>query len=258
MSDRKPCLALKTLFRAILIGVALLGSAGDLLFAQTPPTEHAVSEKQEGQSADRDAADMEVNRALANYPLWLALFTGALVIATIFLGCIAYLQWADTRITQRAYVSVAPLGVMPLSENSVAHISVQNVGKLPASDVSWFIGYAIDNDGTRSTFDIDENEFYGKNLVIHPGAAMPRSQNCRMDAVALAALKRRPDRLTFFYLWGKIRYLDGFGKQRHTSFCHRYDCRGVERYPEGQRYPGQEWLITPESMRYHQFGNDAD
>ena len=56
----------------------------------------------------------------------------------------------------------------------------------------------------------------------------------------------------FIYVWGRVTYLDGFGKRRFTNFCHRYNT-GARKFAEGGRY-----FIPEEDARYHDYGNGAD
>jgi hypothetical protein len=203
----------------------------------------------------------EVDAQIAWYTFWLAVLTAALVLATIGLGAVTLWrllrQTTDTRIANRAYLSVAPLGIEPFGKiETIAHLSVQNVGKLPAQDVSWFIAHVVSQNGRLNAFPIDEAKFYGKSLVIHPGAEMKRSHDCTLSDAEVDAIMCVEPR-TFLYVWGGVRYLDGFAKvRRFTRFCHRYENRGARRVLEG-RYKGH-FMIAAESMRYHQFGNEAN
>jgi hypothetical protein len=56
----------------------------------------------------------------------------------------------------------------------------------------------------------------------------------------------------YFYVWGEIKYTDGFGQQRFTKFCHRYPCQPFELAPDGSK------SIDARHARYHEHGNDAD
>jgi hypothetical protein len=56
----------------------------------------------------------------------------------------------------------------------------------------------------------------------------------------------------FIYVWGRVTYLDGFGKRRFTNFCHRYNT-AMKKPPAGGGY-----VIREEDARYHDYGNDAD
>lgn len=189
----------------------------------------------------------------------IAIATVILALLTRTLARVGRIQIEDTRILQRAYLAVDGGGISPLDMESVAHIGVRNVGNLSAREVSWFIDFAIDPNGRRGNFPIDETKFYGRNIV-PPGTVMMRSKNCVFDDRQNIMLIE--EGMAHFYVWGEIRYLDGFGKRRFTRFCHRYGKRGLVQHltdsppPTAQTIVGQE--ITAESMRYHQFGNDAD
>lgn len=248
--------AAKRYFGIALIAVVLVTGGSVVSFTHAhaqAANSAATSEVTEGQTANGNG-----DSGIAAYTFWLMLFTGALVGATIALAYIAWLQRADTRITQRAYLSVAPLGVAPLNERGVAHLSVRNVGKLPAHDVSWLIATEADENGKRSNFPVDESKFYAHGFVIQPGAEMKRSQDFHLTESQLGDFKDRTQRRRFLYVWGELRYLDGFGRRRFTRFCHRYDSRGYMEAPIGERHGGHDWIITAESSRSHQFGNDAD
>ena len=172
----------------------------------------------------------------------------------------AITQERDTKILQRAYLAVAPGGVNPLGyalpPYTIAHIVVQNVGNLPARDVSWFIDCKLSPDGRLNDFPINEALFFGKN-IIPPGTEMKRSQNCDFDYEEVRNFERSDLSL---YVWGEIRYLDGFGISRFTRFCHRYNktAMGYGDVAVGGGYISQVPMLRAEGMRFHRFGNDAD
>lgn len=201
---------------------------------------------------------------------YVALFTAVLALSTIALWRATQNLWAEsrdtakrqeanTKILQRAYLAVMGGGIDPFSNASVAHIIIRNVGNLPARNVKWFIDVELHADGRRSDFPIDDHKFYGNN-VVPPGTEMFRSQNFFNIASADREKFRTGD--LQIYVWGEIRYADGFNQQRYTRFCHRYGKRGLLRHlgsfahGSAPHVTGEE--VTAESMRYHQFGNDAD
>jgi len=187
----------------------------------------------------------------------IAAFTAILYIATKRIGEISAQQVDDNRINQRAYLWVAPLGIAPFGMAGKAHISVKNVGAIPARDVSWFINHILCGNGKLDSFPTDENQFYGHNFVIHPGAEMSRTHRFRLCHDQAQAFRVSGGKI-FFFVYGEVRYLDGFAeKPRCTKFCHRYDSDGLETIPAGKPFAGHSELPA-ESMRYHQFGNDAD
>lgn len=46
------------------------------------------------------------------------------------------------------------------------------------------------------------------------------------------------------YVWGRVRYRDGFGKLQTTDFCHRYNCEAL-----------RDHIIAEEDFRIHEHGN---
>jgi hypothetical protein len=53
----------------------------------------------------------------------------------------------------------------------------------------------------------------------------------------------------FIYVWGIVRYTDGFGEDCFTKFCHRCPVtpETIERH-----------IIPSEYARFHEHGNDAE
>ena len=180
-----------------------------------------------------------------------ALATGFIAVFTIILARVGRQQSRDTRILQRAYLAVDGRGAI-LRWNGVsrAELAIINVGRLPAYEVEWLIDYAMDSSGRRSNFPIDTTRtpFYGKN-VLPPGTEMKRSKDCQLSREEVDGFRTN---LTF-YVWGEVRYLDGFGNKRFTRFCHRYPRgSGIPRLDQ----PALELLA--EGVRDHLHGNDAD
>jgi hypothetical protein len=68
-----------------------------------------------------------------------------------------------------------------------------------------------------------------------------------IEKQAFEAGKNRPGE-NWLYIWGEVRYDDGFGVNRFTKFCHRYHLRASA---SGDR-------IKAKHARYHIYGNDAD
>lgn len=191
----------------------------------------------------------------------IAFFTIVLAGSTIGLWNATYRLWEagerQLRITERAHIAVFGLGVEPFAADSVAHLSVTNVGRLPAQHVAWFIAWTISCNGKLADFPIS-GPFYGGTNVIPPGTEMRRSKDCKnIDEMLLWRFQDKEKPPVFFYVWGEIRYSDGFGDEKFTKFCHRYDYRGLRLIKDGGPFDGQKKLIA-DSVRSHQFGNDAD
>ena len=56
----------------------------------------------------------------------------------------------------------------------------------------------------------------------------------------------------YLYAWGRVTYVDGFGNERFTNFCHRYNTA------VRQTATGGGYLIRKEDGRHHEHGNDAN
>lgn len=180
-----------------------------------------------------------------------------IAIFTVLLWRVGSQQNKYTRVLQRAYLAVEPLGIHPFDKDGWVHISVRNKGKLPAQNVTWFIDHTISDNGKLKEFPINESRFYGERLTVPVETEMKRShrynlEEQRIHSFLVASDKQR----VFFYIWGEIRYSDGFENQRFTRFCHRYDNFGVRIISEGKFRDKNE--IPAGYMRLHQFGNEAD
>ena len=55
----------------------------------------------------------------------------------------------------------------------------------------------------------------------------------------------------FLYVWGRIKYTDGFDQERFTAFCHRYNWRR-------RKEANGRFRIARKYGRYHVRGNDAE
>src|SRR4051794_5119976 len=84
-------------------------------------------------------------------------------------------------------------------------------------------------------------EFDGEG-VIGPRAKRPTGTR----AIAV------PKRSGWLYVWGAVRYDDGFTPGRMTRFCHRYPCEKLSVAPEGGG------MIDVEYARHRAKGTDAD
>jgi hypothetical protein len=62
---------------------------------------------------------------------------------------------------------------------------------------------------------------------------------------------RKRDNAMFTYVWGEVTYTDGFGIERFTKFCHRYNHQAIVSHREGGAW------VPPEDARYHDYGNEA-
>ena len=191
---------------------------------------------------------------IANYTWWLTFCTGALVFVTAGLVYLGWRQEGHFKRAERAYIAVEPQGVIPFAAvgNSIIHVSIKNVGTIPARNVSWrVLGEACGN-GRREDFPIDEAKMSGNN-VVPKGTVMNYNQTAILDEQSFTNIRGHG---CFYYVWGMVRYNDGFGVKRFTRFCHRYNGTAYVHIREGAH--NGEWGILPDGAKYHQWGNDAD
>jgi hypothetical protein len=182
--------------------------------------------------------------------VYLALFSGLLVLVTGGVVWTGIRQYLDTRILQRAYISVEPGGVTPFvgDDNRIAcNVFIYNAGNLPAHDMSWDIRATYSTDAREEkVFKWNELIRFGK-IVLAPKSrfrkgADPTTRE-EFDKCRIGAEKNK----AWLYVWGRITYNDGFRADRWIEFCHRYNLRGTK-----------EYRIPEENGRYHEYGNRTD
>jgi hypothetical protein len=177
--------------------------------------------------------------------LAIAYFIYCLVVVGAFHACE---RARETRILHRAYVNAAPLGVAPfLSDNGMlsCDVAFHNGGNLPARKVRWFIDRKFSTDGHLDDFPIGST-FSGDNIIA--AKAEVRKGVKAINAAELESFKQgggAKDR--WLYVWGRVFYGDGFGRDRHTDFCFRYNLASVK-----------EGKIAAETGRQHEYGNRTD
>ena len=185
----------------------------------------------------------------------LAVATFVIAVFTIILACVARRQTNDTRILQRAYVSVTQAGIRPylsLDGRLSCDVWFRNAGHLPAKNVSWFINRKFSTDAEDREFEIpvDEKKFGGNNLIppqsrIRKGG--PAIMHTDLDQF-MDANQFKPDK-AWLYVWGRVRYRDGFRHRlQFTDFCFRYNLN----------LPKSTWTIEASHGRQHEHGNRTD
>jgi hypothetical protein len=161
-------------------------------------------------------------------------------------------------ILQRAYVTVEPGGVDPLTREtgSVAQIEIINSGNLPAYDVAWGVAFAFDTNHSRQKF---AHPFPTGMVVLPPKGKMMQGGGLLSFPENIATRGHTPEGAsegqTFLYVWGQVTYTDGFGGQRRTEFCHRYNCRNAVGGGVGSI---ANYSIPRETARHHRYGNSAN
>jgi hypothetical protein len=181
---------------------------------------------------------------------WTAVFTGLLVLVTgglvLVTGGLVWVGWRqlqDARVLQRAYVSAALGGISTTTRGELfAHVEFKNVGHLPASQVKSLLKFTASDGGDWSPPHVDDKD-------LRPAGVLPIGISVMTGSQGIGV----PQPWTkYLYAWGRVTYVDGFGKSRFTNFCHRYNTEVRETQTGGRL------VIRKESGRHHEYGNDAD
>jgi len=154
----------------------------------------------------------------------------------------------------RAYISVEPAGIIKQtgSNETLGHVIVRNVGKLPASKVTVHVQMET-GDRDKSDFPIKAREDHSADRVIQPNADM------RQGSVRGSHLVDFDQWAGFVFVWGVVYYVDGYDRPRQTKFCHRYNLEARNPPAMDDLFGGKGFcLIDREKARYNEIGNDAD
>ena len=180
----------------------------------------------------------------------LALATVFLALYTGFLAIISRRQRKDTKILQRAYLTIRAAGIHMLQNRNeaVAHIEICNAGNLPATEVKWFIKHDFSWKGDWRIDGIDARLVEGSGNVLAPHAKMRQGG----DSIAVGPDALRHQEGLYLYIWGAVTYRDGFRRKRKTTFCHRYNCVNVTHNLQWG-FPAMSGITA----RDHQDGNSA-
>jgi hypothetical protein len=210
-----------------------------------------VWSSQQSHSASNQQGDKH-HQAAGFWP-WDASTTANIVMAvfTGLLFVVAFIQIRQTKILQRAYIAVKPTAVRPFVNGPYysAEVILENAGNLPAQNVRWFIDREFSDDNVLKNFPIKEQAFAGKGNVLPPKGEM-RINGKAIDAASFFAARERPQ-INYLYIWGEVRYDDGFKADRVTKFCFRYHRDAAEPIQGG-------FVIKQKSARFHMYGNEAD
>jgi hypothetical protein len=203
-----------------------------------------------------------------------AFFTFWLVISTVGLGVSTVLLWRDTKrtgerqahdteILQRAYISVEPHGIHEMLDMRavLGHVAIKNAGNLPATALSWSIKIkdSASGDDADFTFDVGKG-----NIVVSPRSESIRGSESFLGIDELNdkcgtndGRARGQENPVFIYVWGIVRYHDGFVEGRETRFCHRYNWINRGRVPGGGYPSSGNFHIASAFARVHEHGNGA-
>ena len=161
-------------------------------------------------------------------------------------------QFSDTRVLQRAHLTVVPRGV-DLFKSADGRLSCDvgflNVGHMAAENVSWWMDRKFCTNPRLQDVDfpIPDDKLDGNNLI-PPGIQM-RKGAPHINSAELDAFRHNNQSAVdgcWLYVWGRVRYTDGFKNRRHTDFCYRYSIAG------------KSWTISGDDARQHERGNRTD
>lgn len=167
-----------------------------------------------------------------------------------------------SKLELRAYLTVVPDGINQLigTTEALGHVLLQNVGKLPARNVSLFVYMEMSErnvkpEQRRKDFHTPAGRIQTER-VIHPNGSM--RQGCYNDhRIPVPEIFQATDHNV--YVWGIAYYDDGYGIPRYTRFCHRYTTASRNRkiLPHSSAIETKV-VIASDKARYHTYGNDAD
>jgi hypothetical protein len=206
---------------------------------------------------DTNKSDHFYECSLAEYTRQLAAFTKGLAVSTVFLVLVtcglvwfARSQFIDTRILQRAYLSVEPGGIEPYHSGDgrlSCDVWFINSGNLPASRVSWCIFQKFSTEQNLTDFPVRSDGPDGNNLI--PPHGKIRKGAPAIHATELDEFRKRQQGIPnscWLYVWGHVTYLDGFNEERFVDFCYRYYLARTT------------WTISAKRGRQHEHGNRTD
>jgi hypothetical protein len=182
----------------------------------------------------------------------LAVATILIAIFTIVLARISRKQTKDSRIINRAYLNVIPLGIRPFESKDgrlSCDVGFKNTGHLPARKVEWIIKPKFSDRPEDNIFPINKTDKYSGENIVHPGDMMRKGGAAIRDSDFEKFVRENQiaDK-SWLYVYGIVRYKDGFRiRRRFRRFCFRYNLVGIK---------GQ--IISHRSGRQHEYGNRTD
>ncbi len=181
-----------------------------------------------------------------------AMAAAVVAVFTIVLACIGRRQIADTRILQRAYLTVEPKGIVWSSNESlVGQVAFKNVGKLPATAFVSVVKKIEVHHADWVTPILTDAALPRRSPGLVPiGAEVPQGSG-RITPQEVAEAQVDGDK--YVYVWGRARFKDGFNRKRYINFCHRYTLGAMEPEPQGLGYS-----ISAKFARHHEYGNNAN
>jgi hypothetical protein len=189
----------------------------------------------------KEAKTSTANNDQGQWEEWwkpITIFTALLVAVGFGQLGLFWRQYRQTKILQRAYLSVEPLGLHEMTDKSIiSHIAIFNGGNLPAKDVRSNVRVALSDNGDKADFEAVTIPSGGQTMIVPKGKVERGTPELGKDGTE--AYRGRLEGF-FVYVWGRVEYEDGFDKSRWLIFCHRYNC------------------AKPEALRTHHHHNDGN
>jgi hypothetical protein len=181
-----------------------------------------------------------------------AVTSAVVAVFTIVLAFVGRRQIADTRILQRAYLSVKPKGIEWHSSGLlVGQVAFKNIGKLPATEFVSVVNKIVVRNAEWVTPVLANAALPRRppGLVPIGGEVFRGSKGITPQEVAEAQV----DGEKYLYVWGRAKFKNGFNRKRYINFCHRYPLEKMD--PEQQ---GLGYSISAKFARHHEYGNNAN
>jgi hypothetical protein len=175
-----------------------------------------------------------------------AVATAVVAVFAIVLACVGRRQIADTRILQRAYLTVEPKGIeWTTNETLVGQVAFTNVGKLPATAFVSVVNKIVVRNAEWVTPILTDAGLRRRppGLIPIGGEVLQSSGGITRQEVTEAQV----DGEKYLYVWGRA------NRKRYINFCHRYPLEKMDPEPQGLGYS-----ISAKFARHHEYGNDAN
>lgn len=209
--------------------------------------------------SERAEDDLKAQKDMANWAVWIAVFT-ALQIGVGLLGVgLVYNTLRATRKANRiarrsaerqlrAYIDVRPGGITTADNlgDAIGFVTIKNVGQIPATEVRTLVNVAT---GAKGRISFDQEDAIHPIGSLQPGAAI--TQGTETERWANLVVENE-----FIFVFGVVRYDDGFKRERFTKFCHRYRCADVHDAWDPSTH-GYFKEARETGARQHREGNDA-
>jgi hypothetical protein len=144
-----------------------------------------------------------------------AVYTLVLAISTIGLWFVTRQgirnQSREMRILQRAYIRAVPKGIGTMTTGElVGQISFENEGRLPATNFKWIVKLPTAGNADWRPPKLHDSDLLEYSSIV-PVAGIFRRGTDPVSPGSFGGCK-------YWFVWGRVKYLDGFGKDRFVDF----------------------------------------